>query len=48
MNGLDPRISYETIGDHQYTFYVSPYNLLGKGSNSSVSIAFDVPNSNYI
>jgi predicted metallopeptidase len=35
LYGIDPRITYENVLDHQFVFIVGTYNLLGIGGNRS-------------
>lgn len=36
LYGIDPRITYENVLNHQFVFTVWTYNLLGIGGNRSI------------
>lgn len=47
--GRDPRITYGTVGNHQYVFIVYSYNVIGYGGKqSSPQLTYGLPNSNFL
>ncbi len=47
LYGIDPRITYENVANHQYVFIVCTYNILGPGGNKSTDypLRYTVPDS---
>jgi hypothetical protein len=46
--GLDSRINYDTVGNHNYIFEIQTYNFLGNGGSSFIQMNYSPPNSDQI